>query len=88
MFKRVIIASFVVGAATLAAGPAVTQPPYDPVYNTYYYSDAQHSSVVGINHGDCTYWGVVANAWLEGSTSAYSEEILVAYCDHGVWYPI
>ena len=88
MFKRAIIASFVVGAATLAAGPAVTQPPYDPVYNTYYYSDAQHSSVVGINHGDCTYWGVVANAWLEGSTSAYSEEILVAYCDHGEWYPI
>jgi hypothetical protein len=89
MFKRAIIASFVVGAAITAAGPSAAQPPQgDPVYNTYYYSDSSHNEVVGINHGDCTYWGVVADAWLEGQTSAYSEPILVAYCYQGNWQPL
>ena len=75
-------------AACAMPGSALSQPPQgDPVYHIYYYSEP-NGEVVGIHYGDCTYWGPVTHAWLEGETSPYSEPIVAGYCYQGVWQPL
>ncbi len=56
-----------------------------PVYNTYYYSDASHETLVGVISGQCGWrWGgpfVQYRLW--GTQTAYSDQELAYYCGPG-----
>ena len=53
-----------------------------PVYNTYYYSDASHQTLVGAITGQCGWrWGgpfVQYRLW--GTQTGYSDQELAYYC--------
>ena len=87
---RRIGAVLVAMAACAMPGPALAQyyPGEGPIYYTYYFNDAQHNQVVGIYYGDCVYTGPLYHTYLEGQTSAYSEDVYVGYCREGIWEPL
>jgi hypothetical protein len=87
MMKRLMCLAAL--AALASAVPTTLAAQYqqgDPIYTTYYYSDASHSEVVGTSHGTCTWWG--PGDYHEGGYSSYSEQVLVGYCYRGNWQPI
>lgn len=53
-----------------------------PVYNTYYYSDSSHQTLVGAITGQCGWrWGgpfVQYRLW--GTQTGYSDQELAYYC--------
>ena len=53
-----------------------------PVYNTYYYSDASHQTLVGVITGDCGWrWGgPYVQYRLSGTRTTYSYDELAYYC--------
>lgn len=75
-------------AACAMPGPALASYPGEgPIYTTYYYSGPGGYGV-GTHYGACLWTGPVYHAWLDGQTSAYSEDVYAGYCREGVWEPI
>lgn len=87
MRKPIAILSLALATLAVGAGQAGAQQSGTPVYTTVYFSDATHSTQVGIIRGRCTYNGGVQYT-LQGSQSAYSEEELSFYCGEGGPDPI
>lgn len=86
--SKLLTLSFAAAACALP-GPAFSHwDALEPVYHIYYREAPNGGGVTGIHYGDCTLWGPVTHAWLEGSTSPYPEYVHVAYCDLGEWYPL
>lgn len=85
--KRVVSCAAALALSMLAASSAVGSHGIEPVYQVYYYNNAAHDEVVGFAQGDCTWYGA-SNYLVWGTYSNHPEQVLMAYCDHGIWYPI
>jgi len=83
MMKRAAILALA-GLAALSIGPAASAQDDDIVYNTIYYSDASHTTQVGMLKAGCgsTPYKLI------GTQTSYSEEVPAFRCVDGVIEPI
>lgn len=90
MTKRKIVAALLVTASLSMPGPAFANHGA-PLYDTYYYSDATYTQVVGYDPVDCCYNGPCYPTHT-GQSSNYVQNVHVGYCarDGGVayWEPL
>ena len=94
MIKQMKTLSLTLAAALLLASPAQAHFSGAPAYRTTFYNNANHDVEVGHIQpwGGCTYDEVTdtdtVNYRLFGSTSPYSTDELVGYCNQGSFEPI
>lgn len=79
-------------ALSLAAGISANPGPAlgfyaDEVYNIRYYSDATYTVQVGMDYGDCFYFGPGYRAH-EGQSTQYAQYEHIGYCINGQWQPL
>ena len=76
------ILAIATSALVLAAGAAgaLYASTVEPVYTTFYYSDASKTEVVGSRFEQCRVGGV-APGRVFGTQTAYSTATIIYYCD-------
>lgn len=74
----------VIGGALIAMSAATAAFALDQfgLYHMVYYTDASHSSQVGVRYGSCTYTEVVLGP-LQGQETAYEVQEFVGLCIDG-----